>query len=241
MIHLEPYKPGGYSRPLDNEGFPGYRIDLYGNVYDETNKIALTLLDGVTWKVSMKPADGKRCWVTIDRLGAKVFWDMDISEIKSRAPDMPKRLLSAIAEAKSFKMLSVNDRKYLRDIPYLDDYEDTKDGVYVVTRYGDIWNEVRLQKVASSRGPSGYPVVSVLHDEKYARGQSCARPIKVAWLVALAFVPLPDGFSGNPRKILEIHHKGTNIQNNRWDNLVWCMNHSEHLNTYHQERPRRNS
>lgn len=236
MISLEPYNPGGTTRSLDNLGHPGYSIDLYGNVYNSRGPV-LMQLDGRTWKAAMYTPDKKMYWSLIDRLGAQAFWDMPLEEITSLAPDIPKRMLSAIMEAKEFKMIPPNDRRYLRDIRYLKNYSDSKTGVYVVTRYGDVWNEVRLQRITPTVNRDGYRFVSVLHSDKYNRDKTNSYPIRLSHLVALAFVDLPNGFVGSPIGELEVHHLDHNPKNNRWDNLLWCTR-DDHMNLYHSERPR---
>lgn len=96
------------------------------------------------------------------------------------------------------------------------------EGIYQVSNLGNVRSldrivQFRDGRKAHFRGIQRKPVRKqdgYLH-VMFSNGTGTEKSITIHRLVALAFVPNPDGYS-------EINHKDEDKENNRADNLEWC-------------------
>ena len=83
---------------------------------------------------------------------------------------------------------------------------------YYVSRYGEVFTDVRCQELASYPNDDGYRCIKMTNNKEY----------KVHRLVAIHFCPKPEHLKDIPFKDLQVNHIDSDPANNIWTNLEWC-------------------
>ena len=95
-------------------------------------------------------------------------------------------------------------------------------GAYLISNYGRVYSKHKKGYLAQTTNNNGYLKVSLWKDNK-------GKNEYVHRLVALAFIPNPEGFP-------QVNHMDEDKQNNYVENLEWCDN--SYNNTYGTKRQR---
>ncbi len=112
----------------------------------------------------------------------------------------------------SKKLVQLGDKYLQRRWEYI--FLDGKRSMYRISDHGEIWSDYVNRPMNPAPNSDGYMTTVLVHDgKKYTVG--------IHRLVALAFIPNPDGLP-------EVNHKDGNKRRNEVENLEW-VTHQENM------------
>lgn len=101
---------------------------------------------------------------------------------------------------------------------------------YLISNLGNVYNNYRDNYVKQRFIGNQKKFQLKLFDKENNRIRVVQ--VSTALIVAIAFIPFPDGYSMDSVNQLFVHHKDNCSTNNRADNLEWCINLKNEDTTY---------
>lgn len=92
------------------------------------------------------------------------------------------------------------------------------EGIYIINRYGSIYNIIKKRTIAQSTDKDGYLFVRLRKDKK-------DKPFKVHRLVAIHFI-------SNPENKPTVNHKFGNKKDNFYLNLEWATSREQNIHAH---------